>query len=164
MKVFLLNRGDVCAYKDGKLLPVKIKNDREYVDIEAEEGEKVTISFLRRSEFSSGRFFLYALFFWIIGIAGLFTPKYNKFLCSLSCTVEFIADSKTPPVFMFTHYCGVKDNKPVEAVRNTSEAEVFIDKGVYVTDPLAEKNRKIYRFCSAIARIAVLAFIISLII
>ena len=163
MKVLLFNRGDVCVYKDGKKVPVKLQNDREYIEINATDGEKIKLLFLRRSEFSSKFFALYAVFFWIIGIMGLFTPGYNKFVHSPDCSAEFIADNSKPPAFMFTHYCGERDGKAIEAVRNTSDAEVFISDGEYVRDQTAERRRKIYRTCSAIARIAVIILIFTLI-
>ena len=92
MKVYLINRRDVAVFQGEKQLCVKRKGGAEFVEPVAADGEEVTLRFYRRSEFAAKNWWLYVMFFWIIGICGICTPRYGKFVHALDCKVKFTAD------------------------------------------------------------------------
>ena len=119
MRVYLLNRSDVCVFCGEKLLPVRKEGGREYIEADVREGEWLTLRFFRCSELSSRLWPLYALFFWVIGLFGLFTPRYAKFSHRLDCTAHIAAGAR-PPVLRFTHYLGSAE-KPIPAGERTEK-------------------------------------------
>ena len=162
MRVYLLNRSAVCVFCGEKLLPVHKEGAKEYVEADVREGEWLTLRFFRCSELSSRLWPLYALFFWVIGLFGLFTPRYAKFSHRLDCTAHIAAGAR-PPVLRFTHYLGSAE-KPIPAVTPLEGCYAQIENGFYVRDDAANRRRKLYKVCSWLLRIVCVAAIVVLLI
>ena len=79
MKIFLINRSDVLLFSDDKKLKVGKENGREYIDAPVLHNGKIILRAIRKPELSYPNWWLYSAFFWIIGILGLFTPRYSRF-------------------------------------------------------------------------------------
>lgn len=155
MKIYLLNRGDVQVFGNGERLVVYREAGKEYVEGTESEDGSVMLRFLRKSEFARRGWFLYALLFWVVGILGLFTPRYCKFSDSLDCTVR-IMPGEAVPMLRFAHYTGERrDGEPVPAVTAIGECAAEIDGGYYVCDKAAGRRRTVYKICSWLLRLAV---------
>lgn len=156
MKIYLINRKDVSVFCNDKMLPVLTENGRDYVVTAAVPGETVTLDLVRRSEFSIKGWFLYTLLFWIIGITGLFTPRYSSFTHRLDCSLRFSEDLKGSFVVRFTHYFS-KKGRQVPAVTVLENGEAQLSGEFYVKDATASRRRKLYKLFSWAARICVIS-------
>ena len=87
MKIFLINRSDVLLFSDDKKLKVGKENGREYIDAPVLPDGRIVLRAIRKPELSYPNWWLYSAFFWIIGILGLFTPRYSRFDYALDCNV-----------------------------------------------------------------------------
>ena len=155
MKIYLLNRGDVQVFGNGERLVVYREAGKEYVEGTESEDGSVTLRLVRKSEFANRGWFLYALLFWIVGILGLFTPRYSKFSDSLDCTVR-IRPGGAVPMLRFAHLTGQSaDGEGAEAVTAIGECAAEIDGGYYVCDKAAGRRRTVYKICSWVLRLAV---------
>ena len=87
MKIFLINRSDVLLFSDDKKLKVGKENGREYIDAPVLPDGRIVLRAIRKPELSHSNWWFYVVFFWIIGILGLFTPRYSRFDYALDCNV-----------------------------------------------------------------------------
>ena len=79
MKIFLINRSDVLLFSGDKKLKVRKENGREFIDAPVLPDGRIVLRAIRKPELSHSNWWFYAVFFWIIGILGLFTPRYSRF-------------------------------------------------------------------------------------
>lgn len=159
MRAYLVNRADVIVFCNEQILPVRREAGREYIETAASFGELIELRFVRRSEFSTRGWALRALLFWIVGIFGLFTPRYSSFTARLDCRVRFTEDPQTPQIFRFTHYYSAKgEARP--AVVAAGGGPVQIENGFYSPDAPARRRRRLYRLFSWLARIVLIAALV----
>lgn len=164
MKVYLINRRDVAVFQGEKQLCVKRKGGAEFVEPVAADGEEITLRFYRRSEFAAKNWWLYVMFFWIIGICGICTPRYGKFVHALDCKVKFTADENGRVDLRFTHYLDEKGQREVPAVENVGSGITEMEGNCYVRDDLALRRRKRYKVLSALARLACFAALVVIVV
>lgn len=153
MKVYLLNRADVSVFQgDGRL---KVFRDAggEFVETGREDGERVQLRLIRCSEFSRDRWIIYVTFFCLLGIFGIFTPKYSPFVHRLECTVDFKEERGRSLKLRFAHFLGEGERVNLPAV-TLAEGNALITDGRYVRDQAAERRRRLYSFFSRIGRLA----------
>ncbi len=164
MRVYLINRGDVAVFQSENQLTVNRENGAEFVDIAAADGEEVTLRFYRRSEFAAKLWWLYAAFFWIIGVFGICTPRYSKFVHALDCKVKFAAYQNGRIDLRFAHYLDEKGERAFPAVENVGSGMVEIEDGFYVRDELSRRRRKRYIVLSNLARLICLVVVIVIVV
>ncbi len=158
MKVYLINRKDIFAYENDKILPLNIENGREYVEVKSN-----VVKFKRQSELVCRFWFLKALFFWIIGIMGLFTPRYSKFYGKLDCTVRLPEQGDEELMLRFNTPAGknITNRFAFEILKGRVEG---VDGGYYVEDAKARRRRKLYKLFSYLMRLAIIILTVLLII
>ena len=125
MKVFLINRSDVLFFSGETKLKVKKENGREFIDAPVLQDGKIVLRII---------WWLYSAFFWIIGILGLFTPRYSRFDYALDCNV--ILDSRqTQDIWLrFNHFVNKKSSIPVAAVTVPEGTVATLENAAYVYD------------------------------
>ncbi len=159
MKIYLINRGDIVIFSDGKKLKIFKEKGREFVDAPIMTDGRVFVRAIRRSEFSYRNWWLYSAFFWVIGIFGIFTPKYSRFDYALDCTVS-MDGSQTHDVWLrFNNFVGKKGTIPLEAVTVSEGTTAKTENAVYIYDKTSHRRRIIYKLASWVLRI-ILIFII----
>lgn len=164
MKIFLINRSDVLLFSDDKKLKVGKENGREYIDAPVLPDGRIVLRAIRKPELSYPNWWLYSVFFWIIGILGLFTPRYSRFDYALDCNV--ILDSgQTQDIWLrFNHFVNKKSSIPVAAVTVPEGTVAQIENAVYTYDKISHRRRKIYQLVSWLMRIAVIVAVCFIII
>ncbi|MDE6613963.1 MAG: hypothetical protein K2K24_00480 [Clostridia bacterium] len=156
MRVYLSNRKDVYVFHNGEALDIMRHKGKEYVEFDVPEGEEYTLEFVKKSEFSRPMWFVYAIVFWIIGVMGFFTPKFNKNTFSLNC--KMTAKAKSQPLILFFNLSNPK-YAPNVAIKVVGEGEVLLEDEKYVEDKTAKFRRKVYSFLSGITRLAIIVII-----
>lgn len=164
MKIFLINRSDVLLFSDDKKLKVGKENGREYIDAPVLPDGRIVLRAIRKPELSYPNWWLYSAFFWIIGILGLFTPRYSRFDYALDCNV--ILDSgQTQDIWLrFNHFVNKKSSISVDAVTVPEGTVAQIENAVYTYDKISHRRRKIYQLVSWLMRIAVIVAVCFIII
>ena len=164
MKIFLINRSDVLLFSDDKKLKVGKENGREYIDAPVLPDGRIVLRAIRKPELSYPNWWLYSAFFWIIGILGLFTPRYSRFDYVLDCNV--ILDSgQTQDIWLrFNHFVNKKSSIHVAAVTVPEGTVAQIENAVYTYDKISHRRRKIYQLVSWLMRIAVIVAVCFIII
>lgn len=164
MKIFLINRSDVLLFSDDKKLKVRKENGREFIDAPVLADGRIVLRAIRKPELSHSNWWLYSAFFWIIGILGLFTPRYSRFDYALDCNV--ILDSgQTQDIWLrFNHFVNKKSSIPVAAVTVPEGTVAQIENAVYTYDKISHRRRKIYQLVSWLMRIAVIVAVCFIII
>lgn len=164
MKIFLINRSDVLLFSDDKKLKVGKENGREYIDAPVLPDGRIVLRAIRKPELSYPNWWLYSAFFWIIGILGLFTPRYSRFDYALDCNV--ILDSgQTQDIWLrFNHFINKKSSIHVAAVTVPEGTVAQIENAVYTYDKISHRRRKIYQLVSWLMRIAVIVAVCFIII
>ncbi|MDE7208520.1 MAG: hypothetical protein K2O31_01420 [Clostridia bacterium] len=160
MKIFLHNRKDIKVFQDAKPLKIYCQNGKEYVLPQVDDNGYFQVEFIKKSEFSGALWLFRALFFWIIGIMGFFTPRYSKCNHSLDCQISGI-DCGMPLNVSFIH----PNSKYGAGVGVKLREEGFnVDGAEYIVDNKAQKRKKLYSFLSSVLRLALIALIIVVII
>lgn len=164
MKIFLINRSDVLLFSDDKKLKVGKENGREYIDAPVLHNGKIILRAIRKPELSYPNWWLYSAFFWIIGILGLFTPKYSRFDYALDCNI--ILDSgQTQDIWLrFNHFVNKKAKVSVAAVTVSEGAVATLENAAYVYDKTSHRRRKVYKLVSWLMRVAVIVAVCFIII
>lgn len=129
MKIFLINRSDVLLFSDDKKLKVGKENGREYIDAPVLPDGRIVLRAIRKPELSHSNWWFYVVFFWIIGILGLFTPRYSRFDYVLDCNIT-LYDSQTQNLWLrFNHFINKKSSIPVAAVTVPEGTVAQIENG-----------------------------------
>ena len=164
MKIFLINRSDVLLFSDDKKLKVGKENGREYIDAPDLPDGRIVLRAIRKPELSHSNWWFYVVFFWIIGILGLFTPRYSRFDYVLDCNIT-LYDSQTQNLWLrFNHFINKKSSIPVAAVTVPEGTVAQIENAVYTYDKISHRRRKIYQLVSWLMRIAVIVAVCFIII
>lgn len=164
MKIFLINRSDVLLFSDDKKLKVGKENGREFIDAPVLPDGRIVLRAIRKPELSHSNWWFYVVFFWIIGILGLFTPRYSRFDYVLDCNIT-LYDSQTQNLWLrFNHFINKKSSIPVAAVTVPEGTVAQIENAVYTYDKISHRRRKIYQLVSWLMRIAVIVAVCFIII
>lgn len=164
MKIFLINRSDVLFFSGETKLKVKKENGREFIDAPVLQDGKIALRAIRKPELSYPNWWFYAVFFWIIGILGLFTPRYSRFDYALDCNIT-LYDSQTQNLWLrFNHFVNKKSSIAVAAVTVQEGTVAQIENAVYTYDKISHRRRKIYQLVSWLMRIAVIVAVCFIII
>lgn len=164
MKIYLLNRADVLFFAGEKKLRVLKENGREFLDVPVLSDGKIVLHAVRKPELSYRNWWLYAAFFWIIGILGLFTPKYSRFDYALDCNITLDGSQMQDVWLRFNHFVNKKTGVPVAAVTVSEGTVAQIENAVYVFDKISHRRRKVYKLVSWFMRIAVIVTVCVLIV
>lgn len=164
MKIFLINRSAVLLFSDDKKLKVKKENGREFIDAPVLQDGKIVLRIIRKPELSYPNWWLYSAFFWIIGILGLFTPRYSRFDYALDCKIILDSGQAQGIWLRFNHFVNKKSSTPVAAVTVPEGTVAQIENAVYTYDKISHRRRKIYQLVSWLMRIAVIVAICFIII
>lgn len=164
MKIFLINRSDVLLFSDDKKLKVRKENGREFIDAPVLADGRIVLRAIRKPELSHSNWWFYAVFFWIIGMLGLFTPRYSRFDYALDCNV--ILDSgQTQDIWLrFNHFVNKKSSIPVAAVTVPEGTVATLENAAYVYDKTSCRRRKVYKLVSWLMRVAVIVAVCFIII
>ena len=164
MKIFVINRADVLLFSNGKKLNVRKENGREFIDAPLSPDGTVILRAIRRPELSHRNWWLYAAFFWIIGILGLFTPGYSRFDYALDCSITLDGRQMQEVWIRFNHFVNKKTGIPVPAVTVSEQTIARIDNAAYIPDKISRRRRRIYKLASWLMRIAVIVAVCLIII
>ena len=149
MKIFLYNRKDIKVFQNSQPLKVCCKDGREFVEPQVDDYGRFEVQFVKKSEFAGGLWFIKALFFWIIGIAGFFTPKYAKYNNSLDCKVSGV-DSDVPLNVSFIH---PNPRYGTCVAVKLKEEGYAIEGAEYVEDKKSCRRKKLYSFLWGVGRL-----------
>ncbi len=164
MKILLINRDDVLLFAGEKKLRIWKENGREFIDAPVSSDGKIVLRAIKKNELSYPNWWLYSAFFWIIGIFGLFTPKYSKFDYALDCNITLNVSQMKDVWLRFNHFVNKKAGIPVAAVTVSEGTVAEIENGVYIYDKISHRRRKFYKLISWFMRIAVTIAIFYIII
>lgn len=164
MKIFLINRADVLLFDGEKKLQVKKENGREFIDAPVLSDGEIVVRAVRKPELSYRTWWLYSAFFWIIGLFGLFTPKYSRFDYALDCKITLEGSQRQDVWFRFNHYVNSKTGTPVAAVTVSEGTVAKIENAVYIYDKVSRRRRRVYRFVSWLVRIVIIVAVCFMII
>ena len=164
MKVFLIDRNDVLVFQDNKRLKVRVENGREFVEPQLNADGTAELQFVRQHELSSRWWWLSAILFWIVGLTGLFTPRYSTFYYSLNCNVKVSEQYDGVALRFAKQYRNNRYNNNVSEVYVVGDGRAQISNGSYVYDQKASRRRKLYKVFSWLARIAVVVILVIVII
>lgn len=88
MKLNVQLKKDFEFFQDGKPVEMKREGDVHVADLREDENGEVRFTVLRRSEFSSPLWFVWCLFFWIVGIFGIFTKGYSRSTARVTANIK----------------------------------------------------------------------------
>lgn len=158
MKIYLYNRKDVRVFQNSTPLKIYCEQGREYVVPQVGDDGRYQIDFVKKSEFDGALWFLRALLFWIIGIMGIFTPRYSKCTHTLDCRLYGFGDSNLNVSFI--HPSGKVGECTAVKVKETGDTQTaYLEGEKYLLNPTAARRKKFYGFLSAIARLAVIVIV-----
>lgn len=164
MKVFLINRADIQFFSGEEKLCVFKENSREFIDAPILQEGNISLRAVRKPELFHRFWWLYAAFFWIIGIFGLFTPKYSRFDYGLDCNITLDVGQSQDIWLRFNHYVNKKSKTPVSAVTVSDGVSAQIENGFYIYDKISRRRRRIYKLLSWLLRIVMIIAICLIII
>lgn len=147
--------GNLCGavvYVNGKRLKFKtdenLKGTYSVSKAEIETDGQVELSVIKRSPFGYKKWFRRVAVFWLLGIFGLFTPRYKKQNISLDYKLKanLTEDAElvlrvTAPTYMQT------DSTPV-LIGSTAPFEE--EDNCWFSDMVAKKRRKFYHIFNAV--------------
>ena len=157
MKIFLINRENIQVFCQNRRLPIYKENGREYVELGDIAGENGTLHLVRRSEFALRGWLGYVLIFWIIGILGIFTPKYSKFTHQLDCKLLLYENQDMK--LRFTHFLS-EGSKMIPAVTILDNGTAQLEGEFYLRDRAAQRRRKLYQLFSWLTRLIMIILIV----
>ncbi len=163
MRVYLIDRYDVQVFQNDQRLKVFSENGREYVEPQMDADGTAQLRFVRTHELCAPLWWLSALIFWILGITGLFTPRYSTFYYSLDCTVRVSSDYNGVQLKFCKQYKNNKYNNVTE-VCVVGDGRAQIVNGSYQFDEKAAKRRKTYKLLSWLMRIVVIVVVVIVVI
>ena len=160
MKIYLHNRKDIKVFQNSMPLKICYKGGQEYVEPQVDEHGRFEVQFVKKSEFAGGLWFIKALLFWIIGVAGFFTPKYAKYNNSLDCKISGVGGD-APLNVSFIH---PNPRYGVCSAVKLKEEGYAIEGAEYVADKKSCRRKKLYSFLSGVGRLAVIVLAVVVII
>ena len=164
MKIYLINRADIFLFAGDKKLKIERENGREYIDAPVLPDGKIVLRAIRKPELSYRNWWLYSAFFWIIGLLGLFTPRYSRFDYALDCGITLDGGQTQDVWLRFNHFANRKNAIPVAAVTVSEGTVAQLENAVYMYDKVSARRRKVYKLISWLMRIAVIAAVCLIII
>ena len=150
MKLTLIKQGNLCdaaVYANGKLVNFKreklLKNNLFAHVAHIETEGRVEICLIKRSPLTFKNWFLRTALFWLIGIFGLFSPRFPKRFDTLNykLTAELTEDAEITLKVNMTR-ADQPSAPPVYALSTVNFTE---ENNVWETDSIARKRRKGYR-------------------
>lgn len=158
MKIFLVNRRDIVLFCGDKKLKINKENSKEFIEVPTFLDGKVVIRAIFEPELCHSSWWLYSLFFWIIGIFGFLTPRYSREDYSLDCKIT-IYEEQTSDVYLHFNYFNKKSNSNKVAITFSKGVNGTIENNQYLYNKISRRRRRIYRLSSWLFRIVLLVAI-----
>ena len=165
MKTLIVTlKHEFIVYPDIKINGERLKFKRVGGNLQAQyqtDANEAHITIGKYYELAQKNWFLYALFFWIIGIFGLFTPRYEKKCPSVNYESKFHLGGDAEITFDLQGY---KEGNPAFIVTSSPHIPALNNPtNCWRCDQAAEKNAKKYRRLSWFGRLGVLIIAIVII-
>ena len=159
MRIYLIHRGDILLFCEGRRMDIFVDRGREYIETHGQQGEEMTVHMIRLPEFSLSGYGFYAAVFWWMGFFGLLT-HYRFPACCLRGTLHYKEDRNATMQLRFAPMPH-RGKDPVAAAELLNAApSAFLENAWYILDARALRRWRRYRFFSFLARAALIVTVI----
>ena len=137
---------------NGQRLKFK-RNAQKFLEAKFQtDGREIELSLGTYHEAAQKRFGLYAWFFWLIGIFGIFAPRYEKQYQTVDFNAQFMLDYDASARFTFRPFA---EGAPAfDLYGQGLPVNINNPTNRWYCDRIAEKRAKRYRRWSRLARLA----------